>query len=978
MSVSDYQIMQCVIKDLAYLTVMFLLVFSTGCSQDQLELGIEGTIIGENGQLIPSAIVSIDGSENQSIMSDEMGRFFIDGIASGTYQISVTKIGYNIYRTQVEIIDKILSNGVVLEKEGSQTISGKVMDINNSDPVPYAKLTIGQVNEVTRSDEQGIFRFTRKLTPGMYTITTEVEGYQTLNVQIKVGLGEPVSTDVQVIRLQPILNVIDNVVIFEENETQKIVNITNRGTGELVWSITDPKLDWLKISPIQGKITNCTAIVNIIIDQEILTSRQPSKTLHITSNGGSQKVEINVTTKTALLNISVKQISFGVDRESETLRIENIGGGILKWRVSVPQAWVSLRPFEGVTRQIPSVVNIHIDRSRLNAPGRYKQVIQVMSNGGIARVELILVVPIQPELQVSSENIDFGSELRVTDLIIKNSGTGELSWELKFPRTDWLEIDPQQGIIKDSQSAVITLRADRNLAEPGGYKIPVTVETNGGMEKVIVGMFVSKPSILTNPKRLDFSAYIDTQTIVLSRDGYGPIDWNLIPEAKWVFATPAEGTVSDDRIEVQITISRQEMLQGMNGTQLAIFAKKAKDSRIIIPVTVNVLPDIRVIVRDVRSRLPVRDAFTLDGVTDRNGLVELKNFKQLVVYDKVEVEGYIDQDYSLRVNITDSALVEKTVWLTPLPKLTRTIESVDFDLPAEIILSSDGMFAYVTNTQGNSVTKIRTDTDKVVMAFDLSSDGFEPIGLDLNPITGEIYVVNSIFEPEWIVRARADDMVPDTVSIIDPSFSRSKKIVVGKRPVDVAVDPIRNTLYVANSLSGTVSMIDLTNQKTITEIAVEGVPNRLALVRTYLYFTTDRGVAVIDTELGQVTSTIQNIGHQPVDLISDGEQYLYVINNSSNNISIIDTVTQTVIKTLSVGLRPVRATISKSGLLYVVNQGHRDISIISRTDQGWRVIEETIPINSNSHGVAVLPDDSKVYLVRSRNSVIDVLGFDNF
>ncbi|HIN29821.1 TPA: hypothetical protein EYM82_13110, partial [Candidatus Poribacteria bacterium] len=238
--------------------------------------------------------------------------------------------------------------------------------------------------------------------------------------------------------------------------------------------------------------------------------------------------------------------------------------------------------------------------------------------------------------------------------------------------------------------------------------------------------------------------------------------------------------------------------------------------------------------------------------------------------------------------------------------------------------------------------------------------------------------VNSIFEPEWIVRARADDMVPDTVSIIDPSFSRSKKIVVGKRPVDVAVDPIRNTLYVANSVSGTVSMIDLTNQKTITEIAVEGVPNRLALVRTYLYFTTDRGVAVIDTELGQVTSTIQNIGHQPVDLISDGEQYLYVINNSSNNISIIDTVTQTVIKTLSVGLRPVRATISKSGLLYVVNQGHRDISIISRTDQGWRVIEETIPINSNSHGVAVLPDDSKVYLVRSRNSVIDVLGFDNF
>ncbi|MEE3194853.1 MAG: carboxypeptidase-like regulatory domain-containing protein, partial [Candidatus Poribacteria bacterium] len=77
-----------------------------GCSQDKLEFGIEGAIVGENGQPISSAIVSIDGSENQSIAADNMGRFFIGGIASGIYQISVTKVGYNIYRARVEIIDK--------------------------------------------------------------------------------------------------------------------------------------------------------------------------------------------------------------------------------------------------------------------------------------------------------------------------------------------------------------------------------------------------------------------------------------------------------------------------------------------------------------------------------------------------------------------------------------------------------------------------------------------------------------------------------------------------------------------------------------------------------------------------------------------------------------------------------------------------------------------------------------------------------
>ena len=978
MSTSHCKITRYITENFAYLTVVLLLNFGMGCSQDKLEFGIEGTIIGENGQPIPSTIVSIDGSENQSVMADDMGQFFIGGIASGSYQISITKVGYNIYRTRVEIIDGILSNNVVLEKKGSQTIFGKVVDMKNSDPVPYANLTIGSMDEVVRSDEHGMFRFTRKLMPGIYTVTSKVEGYQILNVQIKIGLGEPADVDIQMIRLQPILNVMDNIVIFEENETHKIATITNAGTGELSWSITDPKLDWLEIFPIQGEITDGTTVVNIVIHQEKLKTNQPSRTLNITSNGGEQKVEINVIAKTALLHISPKQINLGIDRESEILRIENVGEGILKWRVLAPQTWLSLDPLEGVARQIPSVVNMYVDRSQLDAPGRYKQVIRVMSNGGVARIELVLIVPLQPKLQISSESIDFGSELRVRDLIIKNSGTGELSWKLKFPLIDWLKVDPQQGVTKGSRSTVITLRADRNLTKPGEHKIPVVVETNGGMEKVMVGMLVKKPRILANPKKLDFSAYIDTQTIILSRDGYGSVAWDLTPEAKWVSATPANGAIGDNRIEIQVTISRRGMLQGVNGTQLTILAEKADESRIIIPVTAHVLPNIRVIVRDVRSRFPVRGAFVLDGTTDLNGVVELRNFKQLVINDQVKVEGYIDQEYSLRVNVTDGAVVEKTVWLTPLPKLTGTIESVDFDFPAEIILSSDGMLAYVTNMQGNSITKIRTNTDKVLNTLDLSDDGFEPIGLDLHPVTGEIYVANSIFEPEWMARARADDMVPDTISIVDPSFRQTKKIVVGRRPVDVAVDPIRNILYVANSLSRTISMINLTTQKTITEIAVKGMPNRLAFVRTHLYFASDHGVAVVDTELEKVTGTIQNIGRQPIDLISDGEQYLYVVNNSSSNVSVIDTVTQTVIRTLSVGLRPVRATISQSGLLYVINQGHRTMSIISRSGQGWRVIEETIPINSDSHGVAVLPDDSRIYLVRSRSSVIDVFGLNGF
>ncbi len=82
MSASHCKIVRYVISNLTYLIIL-LLSFGMGCSQDKLEFGIEGAIVGENGQPISSAIVSIDGSENQSIAADNMGRFFIGGIASG-------------------------------------------------------------------------------------------------------------------------------------------------------------------------------------------------------------------------------------------------------------------------------------------------------------------------------------------------------------------------------------------------------------------------------------------------------------------------------------------------------------------------------------------------------------------------------------------------------------------------------------------------------------------------------------------------------------------------------------------------------------------------------------------------------------------------------------------------------------------------------------------------------------------------------
>ena len=49
---------------------------------------------------------------------------------------------------------------------------------------------------------------------------------------------------------------------------------------------------------------------------------------------------------------------------------------------------------------------------------------------------------------------------------------------------------------------------------------------------------------------------------------------------------------------------------------------------------------------------------------------------------------------------------------------------------------------------------------------------------------------------------------------------------VGNNPIGVAVDRATNTIYVANALSNSVSVIDLKNLKEITRIPVGQVPKR--------------------------------------------------------------------------------------------------------------------------------------------------------
>jgi len=124
-------------------------------------------------------------------------------------------------------------------------------------------------------------------------------------------------------------------------------------------------------------------------------------------------------------------------------------------------------------------------------------------------------------------------------------------------------------------------------------------------------------------------------------------------------------------------------------------------------------------------------------------------------------------------------------------------------------------YAYVSNGAGNSVTVldlINRRQDRVIAV------GQQPTGLAANPVTNEIYAVNT--QPT---------IGDGSVSVIDATTNRVAAVIPVRRlPYSIDVDAAGKRAYVANSGSNNVSVLDLKKRR---EIAVIGAGEQPGLAR---------------------------------------------------------------------------------------------------------------------------------------------------
>ena len=184
--------------------------------------------------------------------------------------------------------------------------------------------------------------------------------------------------------------------------------------------------------------------------------------------------------------------------------------------------------------------------------------------------------------------------------------------------------------------------------------------------------------------------------------------------------------------------------------------------------------------------------------------------------------------------------------------------------------------------------------------------------------------------------------------------------------------------YVAST--GNTSVLELDTATNTATATITGTGSRhLSFSRdgAFLYSVTFNAVQVIDTATNTVVANIPT-GFNPINVVESANGFLYVCNNASGTISIIDTATYTVTSTLSpVRCQAVAVTPDGSSVWVSTNDPTTVFPTIAIIDTATNTISTTFPIGSVRANapfwIAFSPDGAFAYAAGFPNNQVSVI-----
>jgi YVTN family beta-propeller protein len=225
-------------------------------------------------------------------------------------------------------------------------------------------------------------------------------------------------------------------------------------------------------------------------------------------------------------------------------------------------------------------------------------------------------------------------------------------------------------------------------------------------------------------------------------------------------------------------------------------------------------------------------------------------------------------------------------------------------------------FSIESNMDANAIKEYRHNVIGTI------SVGDGPSKITVNPINGFVYVSNS---------------GSNSVYVIDPSTHRVvEEVAVGDKPTGLAFKAFHNYVYVANPDSDTISVIYTPTNRVVATIPVGDMPVNVLVTpinpetRTFVANFNSNTLSEIDPSTNTVTNTIPLPDCiQPFGLIFNShDNNIYITCSGSNNVYVMD-INGNRVGLINVDNNPLDITVNPfNGYVYVSNQNSDTISVI--------------------------------------------------
>jgi YVTN family beta-propeller protein len=257
--------------------------------------------------------------------------------------------------------------------------------------------------------------------------------------------------------------------------------------------------------------------------------------------------------------------------------------------------------------------------------------------------------------------------------------------------------------------------------------------------------------------------------------------------------------------------------------------------------------------------------------------------------------------------------------------------------------------------------------------------GLQPNAIAVNPVSHRVYVANSGSDNVTVIDGTTNSRVA-TVSLAGSAFAYANCVVV-----DSLASPAR--AYVGNFWRGTTNIINEASSSVIatlsTGAAHGGGPRSLALdpssspPKLYVAVYGLNSVDVHNATTGALIKRL-TVGASPRSLaifVSGGRRRIYCANGGSGDVSVIDGSTDSNIATLSAGTSPKAVAVDPgTGIAYVTAEGSNQLFAIGTSD----TVIGTLTVGVTPRGLGVDSTGGRVFVANYGSANVSVVSTSTF